>query len=196
MKGAGSDYIWKEQVIVLLFHLRGFCWNYENNFFCDLFSVPLGRIPSPSRPQGSSVAPCVSWNWVACCLIGHKFLLPQLRVYTRNHQGLLFFRTKRHGEVKFRPFFRLVFASGSHLKHFATSEMDTAYLGQGRCGDWDLGSAPLCYWLYATCTSCPNNKAIIGAFSNQLAVLRPCHDLPQSCRPGWGCLCGVWDQFS
>lgn len=80
VKGAGSDYIWKEQVIVLLFHLCGFCWNYKNHFFCDLFSVPLGRIPSPSRPQGSSVAPCVSWNWVACCLIGDKFLLPQLRV--------------------------------------------------------------------------------------------------------------------
>lgn len=74
--------------------------------------------------------------------------------------------------------------------------MDTAYLGQGRCGDWDLGSAPLCCWLYATCTSCPNNKASIGAFSHQLVFLRPCHGLPHSCRPAWGCLCGVWDQFS
>lgn len=139
MKGAVSNYIWKEQVIILHFHLCGFCWNYENQFLCDLFNILLGRILSPSRPQGSSVGPCVSWDWVSNCLIWDKFLLSQLRVYTRNHQGLLSFRTKTwRNEVQI--IFRLVFVLGSHLELFAISEMDTADLGQGRMvtGIWGV----------------------------------------------------------
>lgn len=85
VKGARFNYIWIEQVIVLLFHLCGFCWNYENQLCYDLFSVHLGRIPSSSRPQGSSVAPFVSQDLVSCCLIWDKLLLSPLRVYGRNH---------------------------------------------------------------------------------------------------------------
>lgn len=50
---------------------------------------------------------------------------------------------QRHGEVMFRPFFKLIFASGSCLEPFATSEMDIAYLGQGRHirGRWGSGES-------------------------------------------------------
>lgn len=39
---------------------------------------------------------------------------------------------QRYGKVKFRPFFRLIFVLGSHLEPLTTSEIDTAYLGQGK----------------------------------------------------------------
>lgn len=44
------------------FPLCEFWWNYENQFFCDLFSVPLGRIPSPSRlPVSPGIVYHAAW---------------------------------------------------------------------------------------------------------------------------------------
>lgn len=51
MEAAGSDYIWKEQVVVLLFR----CMSFVE--IMKISSVCVGRVPSPSRAQRSDAAP-------------------------------------------------------------------------------------------------------------------------------------------
>lgn len=81
---------------------------------------------------------------------------------------------QKHGEVKFRPFFRSLpwEAIWSPLQPLKLTWLTLAKEGMSE-GDWDLESAPLCWWLYQICTSCPNNKASIWAFSDQLVFLQP-----------------------